>query len=76
MVRIAPNLRRKIYLILVFVSLTLLFYSSWQVRPVIVEPYDPVGLVSHLALGYWIGLALLVIVSAFAFLDRELRHER
>lgn len=75
MVRIAPNLRRKIYLILVFVSLTLLFYSSWQVRPVIVEPYDPVGLVSHLALGYWIGLALLVIVSAFAFLDRELKKD-
>ena len=67
--------RPKIYLILVFVSLILLFYSVWQVKPVIVSPYDPLGLASHLPPYYWIGLALIVATSIFAFLDRELRKD-
>lgn len=67
--------RQKIYLILVFVSLSLLFYSAWQVRPVIVEVEAPLGLASYFAPGYWVGLALLVITSIFAFLDRELKKD-
>ncbi len=46
--RLAPDLRQKIYLILVFTSLIFLFYSAWQVRPVIVEVEAPLGLASYL----------------------------
>lgn len=67
--------RQKIYLILVFVSLILLFYSAWQVKPVIVEAEAPLGLASYLAPSYWIGLALLVVTSTFAFLDRRLKKD-
>ncbi len=70
-----PGSRQKIYLILVFVSLILFFYSAWQVGPVIVEVEAPLGLASYLAPGYWIGLALLVATSIFAFLDRELKKD-
>ncbi|HEY40745.1 MAG TPA: hypothetical protein G4O18_02675 [Dehalococcoidia bacterium] len=75
MVRIAPGMRQKLYLILVFISLVLFFYSSWQVRPVVVEPADSIGLVSHLTPVYWIGLALTVAVSISAFLDHELKRD-
>lgn len=67
--------RQKIYLILVFVSLILLFYSVWQVSPVIVEAKAPLWLASYLSLGYWTGLALLVATSIFAFLDHELKKD-
>lgn len=69
------HLRQKIYLIIVFVSLILLFYSIWQVKPVYVEPEAPLGLISYLTPGYWLGLALIVVTSIFAFLDRELKKD-
>lgn len=69
------QLRQKIYLIIVFVSLILLFYSAGQVKPVYVEPEAPLGLMSYLTLGYWVGLALIVMTSIFAFLDRELKKD-
>lgn len=69
------GLRQKIYCILVFISLILLFHSVWQVTPVIVEPEAPLGLASYLTPGYWIGLALIVATSIFAFLDRELKKD-
>jgi hypothetical protein len=73
--RLAPNLRQKVYLILVFVSLVLLFISIWQVKPVIVAPEAPLGLVSYLTPVYWIGLALIVAASILAFLDRGLKKD-
>ena len=69
------NSRVKVYLILVFISLILFFYSAWQVKPVIVEVEASFGLASYLKPGYWIGLALLLLTSIFAFLDRELKKE-
>lgn len=67
--------RQKIYLILVSLSLILLFYSIWEIKPVIVETDDPIGLVSHLTPAYWIGLTLLLVVSIFAFLDQEVKSD-
>ena len=67
--------RQKIYITLVFVSLFLLFYSVWQVYPVIVEEEALLGLASYLPPCYWIGLALLVLTSIFAFLDSELKKD-
>jgi len=67
--------RQKVYLILVFVSLGLLFFSAWQVRPVIVAVEAPLGLASYLPTLYWVGLTLLVITSIFAFLDRDLKKD-
>jgi len=75
MIKIAPNQRQKLYLIIAFVSLILLFFSVWQVKPVIVELEAPFGLASYLTPVYWIGLALIVGVSILAFLDRELKKD-
>lgn len=75
MASIKPNLRQKIYLILVFISLGLLFYSIWQVYPIVVEVEDPLGLASNLTPCYWIGLALLVATSILAFFDHELKKD-
>ncbi len=69
------SLRLKLYLILAFVSLILLFYSIWQIKPVIVEPTDLFGLASKLTPAYWIGLALILLCSILAFLDREHRSD-
>ncbi len=70
-----PRLRQKIYLTLAFVSLTLLFYSIWQVKPVIVDVYAPLGLASYFTPYYWLGLALLVLGSVLAFLDKEVKKD-
>ncbi len=67
--------RQKIYVILVFVSLFLLFYSVWQAYPVIVEEEGLLGLASYLPPSYWAGLALVVLTSIFAFLDNELKKD-
>ena len=76
MVNLAPSSRQKIYLILVFASLILLFYNVWLVKPVIVGPEHTLGLASAmLTPGYWIGLALITLTSIFAFLDREMEKD-
>ena len=67
--------RQKIYITLVFACLFLLFYSVWQVYPVIVEEEALLGLASYLPSCYWIGLALLVLTSILAFLDSELKKD-
>ena len=67
--------RLKLYLVLAFVSLILFFYNIWQIWPVIVEPLDLLGLASHLTPAYWVGLALILLCSILAFLDREYRSD-
>lgn len=66
--------RSKLYLIIGFISLILLFYSALQIAYVIVEPSDLLGLASHFTVSYWIGLALIVLSSILAFLDKELKN--
>jgi len=67
--------RQKIYIILVAVSLFLLFYSIWQVYPVIVEEKGLLGLASYLPPCYWAGLAMVVLTSIFAYTDGGLKKD-
>lgn len=70
-----PDWRHKIYLSLIFISLFLLFFSIWQVKPVIVSHYSSVGLVSYFTPAYWAGLALILVTSIFAGFDGELKKD-
>ena len=65
--------RKKIYLIMAFISLILFFLAVWKVSPVIVEPSAPLGLASYLPVTYWIGFALIMITGVLAILDKELK---
>jgi hypothetical protein len=67
--------RKKVYLIFVFISLGLFFFSCWQVKPVVVEASAPLGVASYLSPLYWCGLALLTITAISAFLDRKLQSD-
>lgn len=72
---ISPLSRQKIYLIMVFISLILLFYSAHQIAYVVVESKDIFGLIDYLTPCYWTGLILLVIISIFVFLDSALNND-
>jgi hypothetical protein len=67
--------RKKIYLVLLFISLVLLFFSTWQVRPVIVEVKASFGLAPYLPILYWLGLAFLVTNSVLIFFDSEIKND-
>lgn len=43
--------------------------------PVIVEVTDPVGLVSHLTIWYWAGLAMVVFCSFCVFIDHQVKTD-
>lgn len=73
--RLEPDIRKKIYFILAFVSLIFLFLAVRQAKWVIVEPEAPLGLVSYLPVTYWIGLAVVMITAIMAVLDRELKKD-
>jgi hypothetical protein len=75
LIHTSAKLRLKLYLILACASLILLFYSIGQISPVVVEPTDLLGLASRLTISYWVGLALILLCSILAFLDRELRSD-
>lgn len=67
--------RAKVYISIPSLCLVLLFYSIRQSAPIIVEPTALLGLGSYLPATYWIGLALLLSCSVFAFIDTEFRNE-
>lgn len=58
----------KFYMIVANISMVLLFYSFWQIKPVIVGIDDFLGLTSHLTIYYWIGLILIIICSILIYL--------
>lgn len=58
----------KFYLILANISIILLFYSFWQIKPIIVDVNDFLGLTSHLTIYYWIGLILITLCSILIYL--------
>lgn len=64
----------RFYLILASISLILFFYSMGQIKPVVVELDDFLGLASCLTLVYWLGLALIVACSILAYLDKQLKN--
>jgi hypothetical protein len=75
MLSLEPGIRLKIYLILAFLSLVLLSFSILQVAPIIVEREASLGLASYLPPCYWIGLALILVTSIFAFLDSQIKKD-
>lgn len=72
---LSVSARVKLYLILAFTSLALLFYEVAQIAYVISTPADLLGLVSHFTLPYWIGLGTIFLCSVLIFLDREIKDD-
>lgn len=68
------SLDSKIYLILISISLIFLFYSIWEIKPVVVNNTDFLGLTSHLTLAYWIGFLVLIFSSIRLYLDLEYKN--
>lgn len=65
----------KIYSIVSIVSLTLFFYSVWEMKPVIVKITDFLGMTSHLTLTYWTGFILIILSSLKLYNDkRDIRN--
>lgn len=64
----------KIYMIILNISLIILIYSIWQIKPIIVDIEDFLGVTSHLSLVYWIGFALIGVSSILAYLDIKVRN--
>ncbi len=65
----------KIYIFFAVISVVFLFYSIWQIKPVIINVDDFLGLLSHLTLAYWIGYVLIVFFSIRLYLDKKIRHD-
>ncbi|MFZ3382692.1 MAG: hypothetical protein WA144_02085, partial [Candidatus Methanoperedens sp.] len=65
----------KIYLIISLISLVLLFYSIWEIKYVVVDVKDFLGLISHLSLAYWIGYVLMVLFSIRLYLDKRIKND-
>lgn len=60
----------RIYIIFSIISLMLLFYSIWEMKPIVVGINDFLGLVSHLTLAYWLGFVTIIIFSIRLYLDK------
>ena len=67
--------KSKIYVIIVFLGIMLLFYSVSEIRPIIVNITDPLGLASHLTPAYWIGYILIIIFSMRLYFDRDIQND-
>lgn len=65
----------KIYIILSAISLILLFYSIWEIKPVLVDITDLIGLTSHLTLAYWIGYILIIFCLIRLYFDTGNKNE-
>jgi len=71
----SSHLNSKIYIIASLISLILLFYGIWEIKPVVVEITDFLGLTSRLTIAYWIGYILIVFCSVRIYLDKEYKNE-
>ena len=65
----------KLYIFFAVTSVIFLFYSIWQIKPVVVDINDFLGLLSHLTLAYWIGYVLVVLFSIRLYLDKKIKHD-
>jgi hypothetical protein len=62
--------RSKLYLVLANISIALLFFSIWEIKPVGVKVTDFLGLTSHLTIYYWLGLFLISLVSILIYISK------
>lgn len=65
----------KVYMIIAMVGLVLLFYSIWEIKPVVVGITDFLGLASHLTLSYWAGYILIILFSIRLYLDNKIKND-
>ena len=68
-----PN--SKIYIFIALISIVFLFYSIWEIKPVLIDIGDFLGLLSHLTLAYWTGYVLMLVFSIRLFLDKQIKHD-
>jgi len=69
------SLRCKFRLALVFLCGLAIFVSLWRMSPVVVNVADLLGPVSHVGPLYWVGLAALVAISTYVYVDREVKQD-
>lgn len=67
------RLRTKIYYIIINLCFILFLYSIIQIKWVVVDFNDFLGLTSHLTIYYWLGLSIITICSILVYLDNELK---
>lgn len=69
------NLRMKIYSFVSLISIILFLNSIWEIKWVVVDVTDFLGLASHLTLSYWLGLILITSVSVSVYLDKTTKSK-
>jgi len=52
---------KRFYFLLLFVSILFFLFSSLHIWPIEIEASDYFGLISHLPLTYWVGIAILLL---------------
>lgn len=67
--------KSKIYIIFVFLGMMLLLYSMSEIKPIMVNINDPLGIISHLKPAYWIGYVLIIICSMILYFDRDIQSD-
>src|SRR3990170_2005828 len=66
---LSVHIDNKIYIFIIAVSLVLLFFSIWEIKPVVVEISDFIGLFSHLTVSYWVGFILITSCIILLYID-------
>lgn len=65
------SIQNRLILVGINISFILLIISIWNIKWLVVDVDDFLGLTSHLPAVYWIGLGLITICSIFAYLDEK-----
>lgn len=74
-INMSDIVKSKIYIILVFSGIILLFYGMYEIRPVIISIEDPLGIMSHLTAAYWIGYILIIVCSIRLYLEKKIQSD-
>ncbi|PWB53644.1 MAG: hypothetical protein C3F06_05885 [Candidatus Methanoperedenaceae archaeon] len=73
LINVQINIR--VYLINLVLGLILLFYSIWEIKPVVVEITDFLGLISHLTTAYWAGFILIISSFIKLYFDKKIESK-
>ncbi len=67
------RLHSKIICIIINLCFILFLYNIFQIKWVVIDINDFLGLTSHLTIYYWLGLSTITICSIIIYLDNELK---
>ena len=73
---LSTRLHQKLYIILANISLILLFYGIWEIKWIVIDIDNLLGITTKLTVTYWLGLSLITICSILVYLDKGLRNNR